>query len=1135
MAEADSNITVRNCSFQNNSAAIGGVFYSTYFTTLSMQECNFECNYATVIGGVLVATISTVPIESCLFRGNHANLRGGVLEVTLYVNLTIQSCSFLDNYAPVGAGIEASSPGVTLTVTNSNFTSNVASRYAIMDLSRCNALFSGTNSFSMNSGSILIFNSQVTFKGMIDFSDNQGLQAANVVEGGALTIIQSNVTFDGQCILYNNSARSGGAVRSSESKLYVISNISISNNMATLDGGGLHLTNSELNCLERSRLNLFNNSARRSGGGIHAISSYLRAHLDYDFVHTVMYFTMNTAEKGGGLSLEANAKLYVLSYSFFAYDIESIEFSSNTADYGGAVYVDDATNTGACSSSQETECFYQVLIARSFDSSIEGNDRINFTQNTAESSGGTLYGGMLDRCSVSPFAESLNKEHGYLERGTGLNYFMDHTVITNVSISSAAMKVCPCIHGNYNCTQQHNFSQIEVKKGQVFSLSVVAVDQAGQPVSSVIRASLDNTESGLAEGQLERSIPDICTRLAFSLTSPHEAEILSLHAADGPCKDADLSTMTVQIKFLPCTCPIGFQPFGSNATTCTCTCHEDIAQYVQCDISSESLTKDYQSVTWISYDNASSSSGYLVYINCPYDYCKSSQLSVTINLNELSGADAQCAFNRSSLLCGSCQTGLSLSLGSSLCLSCPSYWPVLLVFVTIAALIAGVALIAILLLLNMTVAVGSMNGLIFYANIVAAYTSVLLPFSKPTYATVFISWLNLELGIDTCFFKGMDAYSKTWIELIFPTYIITIIIIVIVISSYSSRFSKAISNKHPVATLTTLLLLSYAKLLALVFKILAFGTLEYPDGSRQVVWLPDATVKYLAGKHIALFAVALVILLLGLFFTILVFSWQSLLHLPEWKIFNWSRNPRLQTFIETYHIPFNAKHRYWPGLLLLVRAILYLVAAVNVSNDPKVALTSIIFCVGFLLVLKGAVGNIYKKCFLDILEVVFYFNTLFLCLFTWYSLGAESNEAVAAYISVSISMALLLLIIVYHIYTYTNLLAKLHKTKFGLWLDAILGAEYIIPKPKPDDLRQADPHNLDDVHRFDELMAAIDRPVNTNDYCLSPRTIKAPSQSVVELPKREANLSNPYRAETTAMEEKLGESISKSSHVPAEC
>ena len=456
----------------------------------------------------------------------------------------------------------------------------------------------------------------------------------------------------------------------------------------------------------------------------------------------------------------------------------------------------------------------------------------------------------------------------------------------------------------------------------------------------------------------------------------------------------------------------------------------------QCDSHTGSLVKEPQSRAWISYINDTNLIGYLVYPNCPFDYCLSTTPGPPVDLNQPNGADAQCAFNHSSLLCGSCQPGLSLSLGSSHCLPCPSYWPVLLIAITIAAILAGIALVTLLLVLNMNVAVGTLNGLIFYANVVYANKSILLPFQKTDFITVFISWLNLELGIDTCYFSGMDTYIKTWLQLAFPTYIILLVVfnVVIIISSYSSKISNLIGKKNPVATLATLILLSYAKLIEICFKSLSVGILDYPDKHpSQRLWLPDATVKFLSGKHIPLFIAAVFILLVGLVYTALLFSWQWLLYLPRWRIFRWLRNPKIQTFIETYHTPYTPKHRYWTGLLLIVRIVLYLVSAVNVTNDPAVALTAISFTVCCILVLSKFIGSrMYRKWPVDVLETFFHLNILSFAMFTWYTLdNPDSNQEAAAYMSVIITFIVLLLVILYHMYTYATVFSKIKKVRPG--------------------------------------------------------------------------------------------------------
>ena len=408
----------------------------------------------------------------------------------------------------------------------------------------------------------------------------------------------------------------------------------------------------------------------------------------------------------------------------------------------------------------------------------------------------------------------------------------------------------------------------------------------------------------------------------------------------------------------------------------------------------------------------------------------------------------------------------------------------------------------------MTVAVGTLNGLIFYANVVYAYQSILLPFQGINFITVFISWLNLDLGIDTCYFPGMDTYIKTWLQLAFPAYVIFLVVLVIIISSYSTKFSNLIGKKDPVATLATLILLSYAKLVEVCFKSLTVGILQYPYGSneRLHVWLPDATIEYLSGKHIPLFITAVFILLLCLVYTALLFSWQWLLHLPKWRIFKWSRNPKIQTFIETYHLPYTPKHRYWTGLLLIIRIVLYLIAAVNVSNDPIIALTAVNFVVCCVVLLKAFIKNLrYRKWSIEVLETFFCLNILFFTIFSSYALGKEQiHQEVIAYTSVTITIVVLLLIILCHVYTYTSLFSKVKRTMLSRKIDRLF--TYTDPKPKPR-LRRYSPPPDDDNHRFDdrELLDDLNCPVYTGYYgdtipLLNPPPVE-PTFSVVELPQ----------------------------------
>ena len=1125
----NSNVTIHNSFFINNYAAVGGVLYSTNsFITIViskfdgnsaewggvidnfvngsviMETNQFYDNRVKSGGGVLRFSKGYVTISNNKFLNNTSDRQGGVLHF-IQCQVTIEDSQFIDNHALQGSVLYTlkSNTKVYSLLINGNKADD-----GTFYLSESTILLSNTT-FISNIGSLLAIDTTVNFTGfnLFDNCTTPHISRTNFEEGGALTAFQSMVYFEGITTFHNNQAQSGGAVHLTESVLNILGITLISHNTAARNGGGVYLSLSEVVCQPNSSLRLENNNASRQGGGLHAVGSSIKISIIAN--ETLVNVEDNVAERGGGLSFNSNAKLYVLKRTeFLLRPVYAVQIIGNSADYGGALYVNDGTNAATCES-PSTECFLQVLAIHLIQNTTLNTVSLYISNNSARRSvsSATLFGGLLDRCTVSPLAEVHNKvldinDANYIYNQSGLDYFYESTVFPPDTITSDPVQVCFCFNGYPDCSYLETDLR-KVKRGESFVVSLIAVDQAGEPVIASIQSSLKFTQSGLGEGQLFQSVTNNCTDLKFNVFSSEPYEQLTLYA-DGPCKDADLSRRNITIQFLPCTCPIGFQPQNFNDTTCECQCHRIINQYVQnCDDQTGSLVRRVSaSNIWISYSNTS---GYLVYPNCPYDYCKPLSLKIPITLGQPNGSDAQCAFNRVSVLCGSCEPGLSLSLGSSRCLSCPHYWPALVVVITLAAAFAGVALVALLLFLNLTVAVGSLNGIIFYANIVAANRNIFFPYQgEPSFASVFISFLNLDIGIDTCFFEGMTMYSKTWLQLVFPFYVILLVVLLIVISSYSDKFSNLIGKKDPVATLATLILLSYARLLGISFIALSAGTLTYVDGSRQIVWLPDATISYFGGVHIPLFIVAILIIIVGLIYTVVVFLWQWLLRLPNKRMFAWTRNQKLQIFIETYNVPYTPHHRYWTGMLLLARIILYLIATVNVSNNPYIALTSITFIIVCILCLKGLTrSRVFKNWPLDLLETFFYFNTLFLAIFAWLSLSGNYDtvsQIAVVNVSVIIAVIVLLLIVLYHIYSYTPIFLKFRETTIGKRLDEAFKS---LSETKTEQQRtfETSEDNL--------LLDMVYRPINTEGYSSTgkqhtPSQLQ-PTQTVVEVPIRKPN------------------------------
>ena len=600
--------------------------------------------------GLVVFSIkSRIEITASVFDNTTAGFLRGMVLGSSDGTIIINNCNFTNNNAQVIAALNSIVEyyNFLLIVNNS-----VKSEKAILHFDNSDFIGhrSGNMTVSNNLRSLLAFKSNITFKGNVKFMNNQQLQTTNdsSLQGGAIILVWSNLFLDGKCRLEHNYAENGGAILSIDSNLYVSGNVTVAHNMVSRNGGGVYLADSELICQDKSTFILLSNTAAHKGGGIHAISSSIKATsvLKPTQVDTaILNFTNNIAEKGGGLSLDANAKLVVLKYeqgdilfgrTFMYNQSDTIIFSANSADYGGAVYVDDDTNSGTCTSDPKAECFFQVLadiqglyslsVITIQGATLEDTREnlqplsLHFIENNASISGSTLYGGLLDRCAVSQFAEVRTKYKKInADGGNGIMYFKHVSNIRDMSISSQPIKVCLCVDDEHNCTHQ---KLIEVKKGETFTVSFASIDEINHPVDGLIHASLKFPGSALASGQATREIPAKCTNLTFNVFSPHDSEQLTLHALDGPCKDANLSKISIDISFLHCSCLIGLQIVETNGTNCICACHRNVLQYMdKCNSFTGAFLRQPQLRAWIAFtnDNNSELSGYLVYPNCPFD------------------------------------------------------------------------------------------------------------------------------------------------------------------------------------------------------------------------------------------------------------------------------------------------------------------------------------------------------------------------------------------------------------------------------------------------------------------------------------------------------------------------------------
>ncbi|XP_064397230.1 uncharacterized protein LOC135344073 [Halichondria panicea] len=536
----------------------------------------------------------------------------------------------------------------------------------------------------------------------------------------------------------------------------------------------------------------------------------------------------------------------------------------------------------------------------------------------------------------------------------------------------------------------------------------MAVDQVGNPLIDTIHSSVVSKSriNRLKEGQTEQEVGNQCTELEYNVFSQDSSAQVELYA-DGPCNNLGISKKLINIYFLNCTCPIGLKPIQSDIE-CRCDCDPDLQQEYQitnCFEENGVITVERNNNTWIQVKNTTNETGYVV-SSCTLDYCVQKPVNIS-----LSNSDEQCAHNRSGVLCGECEPGLSLVLATSRCERCSNFY---LLFLIPFAL-AGILLVALILVLNITIATGKIHGLIFYANILAANRSIVLPNTNiNNFLTVFVSWVNLDLGIETCFFGGMKSQPKVLLQLVFPAYLFLLMFFIIILSKYFDSFANLLLNRNPVAALGTLVLLSYSKLLRFIIAALQYRVLDYPDGSTNTVWLYDGNVQYFTPKHIPRFVAAAIILIAGGLFTILLFLGQWLPHCSMLTI--WTENTRYIGFMDTYHAPFTPKHRYWVGLLLFALILHNLVTA-TVSDTFLPVLMSGVLSVG-LIVWKLLNNRLYKSKFCDSLETLYLFNVAILAFGTSYVKDTKKDQSALANTSMVLSFTLFVITFCYHFYKF---------------------------------------------------------------------------------------------------------------------
>jgi len=186
------------------------------------------------------------------------------------------------------------------------------------------------------------------------------------------------------------------------------------------------------------------------------------------------------------------------------------------------------------------------------------------------------------------------------------------------------------------------------------------------------------------------------------------------------------------------------------------------------------------------------------------------------------------------------------------------------------------------------------------------------------------------------------------------------------------------------------------------------------------VWLPDANVKFLQGKHVPLFITAVVFCALIICFILVLTFIPCLLKKSDKPLFIWVN--KLKPLFDAYTGPYKDTYHFWPGLLLFLLVILFfLFAHVDLDWPDRKLMFTAISCF-FVLALAWVFRGVYRNWPLDIIESSCILNLGLLAVVTsCIQRGSNKQNVQVTVVNVSVGMVFILFIVLLVYQTYKQL------------------------------------------------------------------------------------------------------------------
>ena len=710
-------------------------------------------------------------------------------------------------------------------------------------------------------------------------------------------------------------------------------------------------------------------------------------------IHLSGYLTFfnNTALKGAALKLQGYSKVFLMPGL-------KARFELNTAIDSGSVIWSDVEPV------EDHICIFQIH-------NSPDDISMTFKSNKGKS---IIHASPMYNCYMHHMDGEYNFSDIYHKT---FNFTSNPSIYNHISSKPEHLYFCNKLN-QVNLTCKHKQIQKKFYPGQTLSVFVAALDGANKSVGALVLGLNDEATHTTANTIELNESSTMCHKIIIEIVQTKE-RCTSNDTSLGYCIHKRLFSLTdsfdiLELKFLVYPCPVGFM-FDSNTGTCRCSSLL-ISQnkYIICNISDTSITIPPDSNLWIGpltpQQNDTDRPPLAVIGICPFEFCKPYFKSWNVV------TETRCQPSRTGLFCSQCADNKSVVFGSDTCYECSNYW----LFTIIGYALTGILLIYILFKLQLTLTHGTINSLIFHAQV--ANAGLISTLYKEVYERhrayfsefnlIFLSTLNLNLGYRLCFYDGMTEMARSGLLFVFPFYLLGLLLIIKFISRRSSRVSDMIS-RNAIPVLATVIHLSFSRFLTNIIDIISPITIYVEGHPNTAAWYLDAIIQYTDTSHVVLLSLAL------LSICVIVVPYILLLLFPKlWLRFR-TINKYCKPFVDAILAPYRDNQRHWFSLRLILQVQMYIVFAcyrgfnytfiATINGSTFIAL-NIIHCL----------CRPFKWNYLNILDT--WFVMIASVIFTSYHFYINDSQKYAVFLNIMVLLVFLTFmgILLYHFLLVTG-------------------------------------------------------------------------------------------------------------------